>query len=92
MATGPTPPAQLPVQDQPVPGARSALILLIAINLFNFMDRNILAAVEPKIRKHFFPTEIDPTTNFRAAWLSGPNVQRAAKFLDERRVLQNKGS
>jgi MFS family permease len=62
MATGPTPPAQLPVQDQPVPGARSALILLIAINLFNYIDRQVLAAVEPEIRETFFPAPLDPVT------------------------------
>ncbi len=54
--------APLPDHDQPAPGARAALILLIAINLFNFIDRNILAAVEPEIRKDFFPAEIDPDT------------------------------
>jgi MFS family permease len=34
--------------------ARSALLLLIAINLFNYMDRQVLAAVEPDIRATFF--------------------------------------
>jgi len=55
-------PAPLPDRDQPAAGARTALILLIAINLFNFIDRNILAAVEPEIRKTYFPGEIDPAT------------------------------
>lgn len=32
-----------------VPGARSALALLLAINLFNYLDRYVLAAVLPKI-------------------------------------------
>jgi MFS family permease len=35
----------------PLPGARAALILLLAINLFNYIDRQVLAAVEPEIRK-----------------------------------------
>jgi MFS transporter, Spinster family, sphingosine-1-phosphate transporter len=35
-------------------GARSALLLLLAINLFNYIDRQILAAVEPEIRATFF--------------------------------------
>jgi MFS family permease len=39
----------------PQPGARVALILLLAINLFNFIDRQVLAAVEPEIRVHLFP-------------------------------------
>src|SRR5262245_31541506 len=37
--------------SRPLPGARSTLILLIAINLFNYIDRQVLAAVEPDIRR-----------------------------------------
>jgi MFS family permease len=37
----------------PAPGARKALILLLAINLFNYMDRYILAAVTVPIREDF---------------------------------------
>ena len=40
--------------SQPRPGARTALGLLLAINLFNYIDRQILAAVEPSIRDTFF--------------------------------------
>ena len=36
------------------PGAMSALGLLLAINLFNYVDRQVLAAVEPAIRATFF--------------------------------------
>jgi MFS family permease len=36
------------------PGAITALTLLISINLFNYVDRQILAAVEPEIRATFF--------------------------------------
>ena len=35
-------------------GARSALFLLLAINLFNYIDRQVLAALEPDIRASFF--------------------------------------
>src|ERR1043166_6850619 len=35
-------------------GARTALWLLLLINLFNYIDRQILAAVEPSIRATFF--------------------------------------
>src|SRR6476619_101054 len=35
-------------------GARAALGLLLAINLFNYIDRFVLAAVEPNIRAAFF--------------------------------------
>lgn len=37
-----------------LPGARSTLMLLLAINLFNYVDRQVLAAVEPAIRAEFF--------------------------------------
>src|SRR3954453_4237855 len=35
-------------------GAKRALALLLAINLFNYIDRQVLAAVEPSIRAAFF--------------------------------------
>src|SRR5436190_11575857 len=35
-------------------GARAALFLLVGINLFNYIDRQILAALEPDIRATFF--------------------------------------
>ena len=38
----------------PNPGARTALALLLGINLFNYIDRFVLAAVEPNIRAAFF--------------------------------------
>src|ERR1700682_1504321 len=41
-------------QDQVKAGARPALVLLLGINLFNYIDRQILAAVEPNIRATFF--------------------------------------
>src|SRR5438309_6400388 len=40
-------------------GAIMSLTLLIAINLFNYIDRQILAAVEPEIRGTFFRSD-DP--------------------------------
>jgi predicted MFS family arabinose efflux permease len=41
--------------DAPVPGARHALTLLVLINLFNYIDRQVLAAVEPEMAKTLFP-------------------------------------
>jgi MFS transporter, Spinster family, sphingosine-1-phosphate transporter len=38
-------------------GAGSALFLLLAINLFNYIDRQILAALEPDIRATFFAAD-----------------------------------
>jgi MFS transporter, Spinster family, sphingosine-1-phosphate transporter len=40
-----------------VPGARWALGLLLAINLFNYIDRYVLAAVEDQIQHDFGSTE-----------------------------------
>src|SRR3989442_3500068 len=37
-----------------ISGAHSALLLLLGINLFNYIDRQILAALEPDIRASFF--------------------------------------
>lgn len=45
--------------QQPRSGARTALALLLGINLFNYIDRYILAAVEPSIRATFFAPD-DP--------------------------------
>jgi MFS family permease len=39
---------------RPISGAHSALFLLLAINLFNYIDRQVLAALEPDIRATFF--------------------------------------
>jgi MFS transporter, Spinster family, sphingosine-1-phosphate transporter len=47
-------------RNPPFPGAWSALALLLGINLFNYIDRQILAAVEPEIRSTFFaPNDIN---------------------------------
>jgi len=43
-------------------GARGALFLLLAINLFNYIDRYVLAAVEPEIQAHFFAPD-DPNAH-----------------------------
>jgi MFS family permease len=39
----------------PLPGARGALTLLLGINFFNYVDRYVLAAVEPMVQKALFP-------------------------------------
>lgn len=44
----------IPPADAPAPGARLALTLLLSINLFNYVDRYVLAAAEPEIQKHMF--------------------------------------
>jgi MFS family permease len=41
----------------PLPGARGALALLLLINLFNYMDRQVLAAVVDFIQASLFPKD-----------------------------------
>jgi len=48
--------------------ARFALGLLLTINLFNYIDRQVLAAVEPDIRAAFFSPG-DPNAMFKTSWL-----------------------
>ena len=48
--------------------ARIALLLLVGINLFNYIDRQILAAVEPDIRATFFAAT-DPNAMAKTGWL-----------------------
>ena len=45
------------VSKSTMTGARTALFLLLAINLFNYIDRQVLAALEPDIRASFFATD-----------------------------------
>jgi len=40
--------------DKSFPGARSALVLLLLINLFNYLDRYVLAATVGPIKETFF--------------------------------------
>src|SRR5881398_3099447 len=47
----------------PLSGARTALLLLLSINLFNYIDRQILDALEPDIRTSFFAaTDVNAMT------------------------------
>jgi len=46
-----------PSGQKAMSGARGALFLLLAINLFNYIDRQILAALEPDIRATFFSAD-----------------------------------
>src|SRR6267142_1079725 len=44
-------------------GASGALLLLLAVNLFNYIDRQVLAALEPDIRASFFaPNDVNAMT------------------------------
>ncbi len=46
-----------PMKAAPLPGARLALILLLLINLFNYIDRYVLAAVEPYAQPELLPND-----------------------------------
>jgi MFS family permease len=55
--------------SQPKSGARAALALLLGINLFNYIDRFVLAAVEPNIRATFFSPS-DPNAMLFTGYLA----------------------
>jgi MFS family permease len=44
----------MPANRSLQPGARAALIVLLMLNLFNYIDRQILAAVVPYLKEEFF--------------------------------------
>ena len=44
----------LPERQTPFPGARPALVFLLLVNLFNYVDRYVLAAVVGPIKRTFF--------------------------------------
>jgi MFS family permease len=58
--------------SQPVRGAYLALGLLLAMNLFNYIDRQVLAAVEPEIRFSMFGSdnEDDPEVMLKSGLLA----------------------
>jgi MFS family permease len=58
--------AMQPVGKKPMSAAHSALLLLLAINLFNYIDRQVLAALEPDIRATFFTAG-----DINAMWKTG---------------------
>jgi MFS family permease len=59
-ANGSAPAPDAGPPQTPLPGARAALALLLAINLFNYIDRQVLAAVEPEIRAELLPDDPHP--------------------------------
>jgi MFS family permease len=61
MLNGQTPPVAGPAAA--APGARAALALLLAINLFNYIDRQVLSAVLPKLKRD--GTLFDPADEWR---------------------------
>jgi MFS family permease len=59
---------KVPVRMAAPPGARPALGLLLAINLFCYLDRQILASIIPAIKAEFLSG--DPNANAKAGLLS----------------------
>lgn len=59
-------------ESQPARGAYVALGLLLAMNVFNYIDRQVLAAVEPEIRLAMFGSsdENDPAVLFKSGLLA----------------------
>ncbi|MEO0017035.1 MAG: hypothetical protein RLZZ522_318 [Verrucomicrobiota bacterium] len=67
----PLPPSPAADCATPFPGARSALLLLLLINLFNYIDRQVLAAVVPQVKEAFFGKDgmsTDATLNAMLGW------------------------
>ena len=54
----------------PAVNANAALLLLLAINLFNYIDRQVLAAVEPEIRRELLEGVPPDQARFRMGLLS----------------------
>jgi MFS family permease len=90
-------PAGGPAVDRPpVPGARLALALLLGINLFNYIDRQILAANLPGIERQLLPHRETPaeraagTIGLMASPLGHGPVLAAAALNPERAALPRK--
>lgn len=62
-------------REVPLPGARAALVLLLCINLFNYIDRYVLAAVVPHIRTAFFQGAAADGTGAQASSLADRFLQ-----------------
>jgi MFS family permease len=57
-------------RTEALPGARAALTLLVLINLFNYIDRQVLAAVEPEIRRELLADFSDEQAQIRTGFLA----------------------
>src|SRR5689334_11139841 len=70
----PLPDSAKPASSPPaaaLPGARMALVLLLSINMFNYIDRQVLAAVVPAIEEdpQIFPPGLTTLSPDSSAWL-----------------------
>lgn len=55
-------------EHAPVPGARTALVLLLCINLFNYIDRQVLAAVELDAQRTLLPDDPNAQAKMGLLW------------------------
>lgn len=51
-----------------LPGARTALTLLLLINLLNYIDRQVLAAVEPEVQQSLLPADPNAGAKMGLLW------------------------
>ena len=61
-------PVRQPGPERPVAGAKAALAILLAINLFNYIDRQVLSAVLPRLQLDgtiISPTDPDPNGPYK---------------------------
>ncbi len=61
--------SRAPVGERTLPGANQALAVLLLVNLFNYIDRQVLAAVEPEIRHSLLAAD-DPNAMSKMGLLS----------------------
>src|SRR5438067_10317719 len=59
-------------RQAPLPGARLALMLLLTINLFNYIDRQVLSATIPEIKKELLPIPYGIAMRAAVGAASGP--------------------
>jgi MFS transporter, Spinster family, sphingosine-1-phosphate transporter len=84
-------PLLTPTRETPLPGARSALVLLLLINLFNYIDRQVLAANLTPIERQLLPYREPDSVRLTStlgllATPSGYAPLLAASALDPRRA------
>jgi MFS family permease len=81
--------------EMPLPGARTALILLLLINLFNYIDRQVLAANVTPIERQLLPFREPDSVRLTSTigMLAGPSAYApltAAAALNPLRAEQGK--
>src|SRR5690349_13337476 len=73
-------------RQNPLPGAHTALVLLLSINLFNYIDRQVLSSVVPEIKKEFYTNKAVPGLAANAvasvgAWPGSGSLSAASTWM-----------